>query len=120
MADVQETTEKLFDVDANSSFKIENVNGEVNIETWSQSSIQVTAVASGDSQEDLDNVSIDMELNDNNLVVETKYKKKGWGRRKGNKGGSRYDHCVFFREHHSLSYRRKRGKKKGKKRREEI
>lgn len=98
IAKVQETTEKVFEVSASSSFEIENVNGEINIKTWSQPSIQVNAIITGKTQQDVDSVFIDMQQVNNGVTVETKYEKSGWGK---NNHKASVDYTIMLPEDHA-------------------
>jgi len=79
-ADVVDEINKSFTVGENSSFRLENVNGSVDIQSWQQKVIQVTAIIEADDQDDRDRISVDMSQNDRGVSVETRYEKaSGWG-----------------------------------------
>ncbi|WDD97930.1 DUF4097 family beta strand repeat-containing protein [Thalassomonas actiniarum] len=79
-ADVVDEINKSFTVGDNSSFRLENVNGSVDIQSWQQKVIQVTAIIEADDQDDRDRISIDMSQNDRGVSVETRYEKTStWG-----------------------------------------
>ena len=72
-ASITEKVSKSFDVDANSHFSLNNINGEVEISSWSDSVIKVEATIDADNQEGVDRVNIKMDQNDNEVSVETDY-----------------------------------------------
>lgn len=79
-ADVIDEINKSFTVGDNSSFRLENVNGSVDIQSWQEKVIQVTAIIEADDQDDRDRISVDMNQNDRGVSVETRYEKtSGWG-----------------------------------------
>jgi len=79
-ADVVDEVVKSFDVDENSSLRLENVNGSVSIIAWDKNEIKVTAIVTADDQDDRDRITIEMEQNSRGVSVETRYKKQsGWG-----------------------------------------
>ncbi|WDE06605.1 DUF4097 family beta strand repeat protein [Thalassomonas viridans] len=79
-ADVTDEINKSFTVGDNSSFRLENVNGSVDIQSWQEKVIRVTAIIEADDQDDRDRISIDMSQNDRGVRVETRYENNsGWG-----------------------------------------
>ena len=75
-ADVVDEIEKSFDVEANSSLRLENVNGSVEIIAWQENEIKVTAAITADNQDGRDRITIEMEQNSRGVHVETRYKKQ--------------------------------------------
>lgn len=72
-AGVVDEIEKSFQVDSNSRFSLENVNGAVNIQSWDKSEIKVSVTITADDQRSIDNISIDMKQHGNKVSVETRY-----------------------------------------------
>lgn len=80
-ANVFDQIEKTFDVNNNASFRLNNINGSVDISTWENPTISVTANIAADNQEDRDNMIIEMQQSGLEVSVETRYKERGsWGR----------------------------------------
>ena len=79
-ADVVEKIEKTFEGSNNTSFQLSNVNGSVDITSWGNSTIKVTATITTDNQDDRDNIVIDMQQTSSGLTIETRYKEReSWG-----------------------------------------
>jgi len=79
-ADVTDTIEKSFDVNANSHFSLENINGEVNISSWSESVIKVEATIRADNQSEFDRVDVKIKQSGQQVSVETDYEENSsWG-----------------------------------------
>ncbi|WDE10686.1 DUF4097 family beta strand repeat-containing protein [Thalassomonas haliotis] len=79
-AEVIDEVNQSFTVGDNSSFRLENVNGSVDIQSWQEKVIQVTAIIEADDQDDRDRISIDMNQNGRGVSVETRYEKTStWG-----------------------------------------
>lgn len=75
---------KSFQVEADSSLRLDNINGSVDIVAWKKNEIKVTAVITADKQEDRDRISIEMVQNGRGVNVETRYtKQSSWGRNSG-------------------------------------
>lgn len=74
-AKVSEQVIKSFDVSSSPNFSLENINGEVDIEVWNQSEIQVEANLSAANQDELDRMSVHFDEISNGVAVETKYEK---------------------------------------------
>lgn len=72
-ADVTDKLEKSFDVNANSSFILNNINGGVEITSWENQVIKVEASLIADSQASIDRVEVRMQQNGQQVSVETKY-----------------------------------------------
>lgn len=77
-AAVYDEVERSFDVSSESNFAIENINGSVEINSWSQDTIKVVAKIKAKNQEHLDRINIEMNQTGNGVTVETKYKKTSW------------------------------------------
>ncbi|SET83508.1 DUF4097 family beta strand repeat-containing protein [Thalassotalea agarivorans] len=80
LADVEDVIQKTFDVDADVKFSLENINGGVTIESWSQNSIEVIATIKAKTQDDRDKVKIEFKSSSSKVEVETKHKESSmWG-----------------------------------------
>lgn len=87
-AEVVDKIEKSFDVNAQSQFSLENINGAVEITSWDQQVIQITATVRTDDQEARDLITVDMQQNGRGVKVETRYKKdSSWGFKNSNNSG---------------------------------
>ena len=80
-AKVVDEIEKTFEVDSNSSFQLDNINGSVDIIGWSRDVIKVTAVITANNQAERDRISIDIIQNSRGVNVETRYAKQIEGAR---------------------------------------
>ena len=72
-ADVTDRVEKSFDVDVSSQFSLNNINGAVEISSWSAQVIKVEATISADHQEAINRVKVKMQQNGQKVSVETDY-----------------------------------------------
>jgi len=75
-AKVVDEIEKTFKVDSDSSFRLDNINGSLDIIGWNKDVIKVTAVITADNQRDRDRISIDIIQNSRGVNVETRYAKQ--------------------------------------------
>ncbi len=74
-AEMIDVVEKSFKVDKNSSFSLNNINGFVNISSWPENTILITATIYTENQGDRDKITIEMKQSGSKLSVETHYKK---------------------------------------------
>ena len=72
-ADVTDIIEKSFDVDESSLFSLNNINGEVDIISWSTPVIKVKAIITADEQEEINLVHIKMKQDNGEISINTKY-----------------------------------------------
>ena len=79
LAAVYDEVERSFEVGSDAKFAIDNVNGSVEINSWSQNTIKVIAKLKAKKQEHLDRMSVEMNQTGNGVSVETKYEKTSWG-----------------------------------------
>lgn len=99
-ADIKDEVAKSFDVTANAEFRLENVNGEVEITGWDKNEIKVVATISARNQNDRDRITIEMDKNGRGVSVETHYKKeRSWG----NNHSGKVDYRVMVPNQASLS-----------------
>lgn len=79
-ATVTDTIEKSFDVEANSLFSLSNINGEVDIVSWSDQVIKIEATINADNQDARDRVKIKIKQSDEKVSVKTDYEERStWG-----------------------------------------
>ncbi len=79
-ADVTDTIEKSFDVNANSEFSLENINGKVEITSWSEQVIKIEAIIRAESQNEFDRVEVKIQQRGDKVTVETDYEESSsWG-----------------------------------------
>ncbi|NMP15223.1 MULTISPECIES: DUF4097 family beta strand repeat-containing protein [unclassified Thalassotalea] len=101
IAAANETKEQRFDLTGKGQLLLENVNGDVEITSWSEKAVLVTANITADDQDDLDNVKVIMKQNGNRIIVETEYQESdgGWGR---NSNSGSVDYSVKVPENIDL------------------
>ncbi len=100
-ADVIDEVEQSFDVSEQASFRLDNVNGSVEISTWDKAEIHVMATITADDQDDRDNIIIDMQQSSVGVSVETRYKEKSsWGH---NSNSGKVEYVVTVPRNASLS-----------------
>lgn len=75
-AGVTEKITKNFDVNSNSQFLINNINGSVEIKQWNQNKIAIEAFKEADNQKDLDKMVLKIDQSKNKVTVETEYLEK--------------------------------------------
>lgn len=78
-----EEINRTFKLAADGRLSLDNVNGNVKIETWDQAEVSVKAVKRGETKEDLDAVSIEFDSQADRLSVKTK-PPEGRKKKKGN------------------------------------
>lgn len=93
-AKVNETIEKSFELTGKGQLILENVNGDVTIESWAEKSVKVTAYMVAKDQESLDRIEVKMKQSSNRITVETDYQSNDgdWGR---NSSGGSVDYTVM-------------------------
>ncbi|MEW6992342.1 DUF4097 domain-containing protein [Colwelliaceae bacterium 6441] len=85
-AEVKDKITKTFSVDEHAEFRLNSVNGEVDIKAWDQNEIKVIAVITAKNQEARDRITVEIDKNGRGVSVETHYRKSStWG---NNHGGS--------------------------------
>lgn len=79
-AEVKDEIIKTFNVSERAEFRLDNVNGDVDIKGWDNNEIKVKAVVTAKNQDARDRITIEMNENDRGVSVETQYKKSSsWG-----------------------------------------
>ncbi|KGK00424.1 DUF4097 family beta strand repeat-containing protein [Thalassotalea sp. ND16A] len=93
-ASIHDTVEKSFDMSGKGQLMLDNVNGDVTIESWDKKVVQVTADITAEDQEARDRVQIKMKQSGNRITVETDYEENhgGWGH---NSGGGSVDYTIM-------------------------
>lgn len=91
-ANVNDTIEKTFNLSGQGELVLENINGDVVIESWDNNSVKVTAEINASSQEARDRVQVKMKQSGDRIIVETDYENNsgGWGRNSNNSGSVDY------------------------------
>ncbi len=99
-ADVRDEIVKSYNVSERAEFRLENINGEVEINGWDKNEIKITATITADNQEARDRITIDFKENGRGVSVETHYKKSSsW---KNNNSGS-VDYLVMVPQQAKLA-----------------
>ena len=92
-ADIEETIEKEFTLSGKGQLLVENVNGDVDIESWSQNTVKVTANITADNQEGRDRIKVNMKQSGDRVSVDTEYKSdNSWG---NNSNGGSVDYVIM-------------------------
>lgn len=93
-AKVDQTIEKIFELTGKGQLMLENVNGDVTVESWAKQSVKVTAYIVAKDQEGLDRVEVKMKQSNNRITVETDYRENNgdWGR---NSSGGSVEYTVM-------------------------
>lgn len=100
-ADVTDEIEKSFDVNENASFRLDNVNGSVQISSWDRAEIRVVANITADNQDDRENIVVDMQQTSVGVAVKTRYKEREkWGQ---NSNSGKVEYTVTVPSGISLS-----------------
>jgi len=83
-SEIKEELHKSFNLHSDGRVTLENVNGNVHIETWDRAEVKVDAVKSGKEQEEMDAVSIDIKSEEDRIQIKTKYPQEhGRGKKRG-------------------------------------
>lgn len=72
----QEDFQKTYNLDAQGTISLDNVNGSITIKTWDEPKVLVNATKTGPSQEKLNLVKIDIRSQANRLDINTVYPKE--------------------------------------------
>jgi len=79
-AKVEDEVIKSFKVDEKAEFRLENINGAVEIKGWNKNEIKVIATITAKNQKGRDRITIEMDENGRGVSVETHYKESSsWG-----------------------------------------
>ncbi|GLX77055.1 hypothetical protein tinsulaeT_03950 [Thalassotalea insulae] len=74
-ADVRDEIVKTFEVSEQAEFRLENINGDVEVNGWDKNEIKVQAILIADDQDDLARITVDIDESSRGVSVETRYKK---------------------------------------------
>lgn len=79
---VSESFSQTYDLAADGRVSLENINGDVTIEGWDGDQVQVSYVKDAKSQEGLDRMQVEIDVNGSGISISTEYKKgresDGW------------------------------------------
>lgn len=79
LADVERDFSKTYDFDSDGVIRIENINGNIEIEGWDRKQIQFEYTATADNDEDLEGVEVDVDASSDKFSVGVDFKqKKSW------------------------------------------
>lgn len=92
LADVKDEIKQTFNVGSAAEFRLNNVNGDVDIIGWKKDIISVTAIITADDQEGRNRIEVDMQENSRGVSIETRYKKTSWN--KNSSGSVDYEVSV--------------------------
>jgi len=89
---VQEEFHKTYPLNADGQFRLDNVNGKVNITTWDRQEVKVDAVKRADNQQDLTATKIEIDSKPSRITIHTKYPNSKTGLwKKSNSASVDYD-----------------------------
>ncbi len=74
---MEEQTHNSYALNADGQFRLDNVNGKVQITAWDRQEVDINAVKHAKTQKDLDAVKIEIDSKPGRLTVHTKYPKGG-------------------------------------------
>lgn len=77
--DYEESFDETYPMAATGRVSLDNVNGDVVVETWDRAEVRVQAVRRSDSREALDGLKIEVEAGPSSVRIDTEYpSSKGW------------------------------------------
>jgi DUF4097 and DUF4098 domain-containing protein YvlB len=92
-AEVKDTIEKSIVVGEQTSLRLANINGGVDIQGWSNDEIRITAIVTAENQTDRDRIKLEFSESSRGVSVETTYQKKSsWGH---NNSSGKVDYIVM-------------------------
>lgn len=77
-----------YPLSAGGSLSLDNINGDVIIEAWNRDEVEISAVKRASSQEDLDDLQIEVDASADRLRIETRFRRQGRERTKERRSGS--------------------------------
>ncbi|MEW6998308.1 DUF4097 domain-containing protein [Colwelliaceae bacterium BS250] len=94
-AKVNDTIEKTFNLSGQGQLVLENVNGDVVIESWQNNSVKVTAEINASNQKARERLQVKMKQSGDRISVETDHENNSgsWGN--NNNGNSSVDYVVM-------------------------
>ena len=79
-AKVRENFEKVVPFEAGGSFRIENINGSITVQTWDEPSVKIEAEKVARTQDQLEGITIDIQGSGDSVAVKTRHHRKSvWG-----------------------------------------
>lgn len=99
-AQINEEITQSFSVTSQSDFSLNNINGTVTINSWSQNNIKVLANIIAQTQESRDDINISMTQQGQKVTVNTDYKEKGY---RQNNQSAKVDYQVWLPADSNLS-----------------
>lgn len=79
VADVEREFSETYDFNSNGVIRVENINGNIEIEGWDRNEIRLEYTAVADDQDDLDAVQVEVDASDSRFSVDVDFKqKKSW------------------------------------------
>ena len=94
-ADVNDTIERSFDLTGKGQLLLENVNGDITIESWAQKAVKVTAEITASDQAAFDRVKVKMKQSGNRVSVETDYQDSDGSWNKDSRGSSSVEYTIM-------------------------
>jgi DUF4097 and DUF4098 domain-containing protein YvlB len=76
---LEKTFSQTYPLKSGGVFSIENINGDVTIESWDRGEVSVDATISSRTQQGLDRVEVRVKNNEDRLAIETHYAERGKG-----------------------------------------
>lgn len=89
---LERTFSQTYPLKSGGVFSIDNINGDVTIESWDRAEVSVEALTTARSQEGLDRVEIRVKASEDRVSIDTHYdEKRGWS---WNNDGGDVDYTV--------------------------
>lgn len=99
-AQIIEEVEQSFSVTSQSDFSLNNINGTVTINSWSESTIKVLAKITAETQVSRDDVTVKMVQSGQKVTVSTHYKENGY---RNNRQMAKVDYQIWLPADTNLS-----------------
>lgn len=84
---LEKTFSQTYPLKSGGVFAIDNINGDVTIESWDRNEVSVEAITTARTQEGLDRIEIRVKANEDRVSIDTHYEEKGRGWSWNNDGG---------------------------------
>src|SRR5262245_4830291 len=75
---VSKTDNYVYDTSSHPLLRVKNINGDLTVDAWDKSTVEVTAVKSAENQEDLDNMHVFSEKNGDRVSIRVEYDDHDW------------------------------------------
>ncbi len=83
LADAKKDFSQSYDFDSRGSIRVENVNGNIEIEGWDKQQISLEYTITADDEDDLERVDVEVDASSSRFTVDVEYRQKkswfGWG-----------------------------------------